>query len=341
MRAQAPAARVTLADVASQAGVDRSVVSRILNADAGLRVRDDTRQRVLRVAKELGYRPNSAARSLRTAQAGAFGLLVPDFGDPGFAEIIRGAEEYAAEHDCVVLTASSQGEKATLRRHLERISNGRVDGLVFAGSRVELTTAEMEGFHLPWLLLNRRTPRARRFVILDDTRAAEMATTHLIELGHRRIAYITGPQWADTATRRRAGYEQALHAAGLEVDERLIVSSEYEFAEGSAATGDLLSRRGKRPTAIFADSWSIGIGVLHGLHAAGLRAPAEMSVVTIHDVPVGSHLTPPLTSVRMPMRELGRRGIELLMSTQADDPIRETFEGPIELVVRESTAPPG
>jgi LacI family transcriptional regulator len=336
-------ARVRLADVAAGAGVDRSIVSRILNDEAGLRVRDDTRARVLQVAKQLGYRPNTAARSLRTAQAGAVGLLVPDFRDPLYAEIIRGAEEAAGAHGHVVLTASSEGEKATLRRHLERISNGRVDGLVFAGSKVELTTTEMEGFQLPWLLLNRRTPRARRFVILDDVAAADAAVTHLIELGHQRIAYVTGPSWADTATRRRMGYEQALARAGIEVDEGLVTVSEYALEAGSRAVGEVLAKRGRgaRATAIFADSWTIGAGVIHGLYAAGVRCPDEMSVVTIHDVPTSSHLCPPLTSVRMPMRELGRRGIELLLSTAPDEPIRETMPGGFELVVRESTARPG
>jgi LacI family transcriptional regulator len=334
-------AKVTLADVAAKAGVDRSIVSRILNAEVGLRVRDDTRARVHRAVKELGYRPNSVARSLRTAQAGAFGLLVPDFADPLFAQVIRGAEEAAATYDRVVLTASTQGEKAALRSHLERISNGRVDGLVFAGSRVELTTAEMEGFHLPWLLLNRRTPRARRFVILDDTAAADMAVTHLIDLGHRRVAYITGPPWADTAARRRAGYERALNTAGIDVDERLIVASEYAFDSGAAATQQLLDRKDPQPTAIFADSWTIAVGVLHQLHASGVAVPSRMSVVNIHDVPVATHLSPALTAVRMPMQALGARGIELLMSTQADDPIRETLDAPMELVVRGSTAPPG
>jgi LacI family transcriptional regulator len=330
---------VTLADVAAGAGVDRSVVSRILNAEEGLRVRAETRARVLRVAKDLGYRPNSAARSLRTSRAGAFGLVIPDFRDPLIAEMIKGAEDAAAEHDSVILTASSLGEKATLRRHLERISNGRVDGLVFANSRVELTTAEMEGFHLPWVLLNRRTPRARRFVILDDQAAADMAVTHLVELGHRRIAHITGPAWADVATRRRAGYEQALTRAGLEVDERLIIDSEYDYAAGSIATTQLLARR-RRFTALFAHSWTVGVGVLHALYMAGIRVPEEMSVATVHDVPMLTHLCPPLTAVRMPMQQLGRRGIELLLTTSAQDPIKETLDAPIELMVRESTAPP-
>lgn len=323
----------TLADVAARAQVDRSVVSRLLNDDARLNVRPETRERVLAAVAELHYRRNPNARSLRTARAYAYGLLIPDFTNPIYAQIITGAEAAAAAQGCLLLTGSAVID-------VDLLGPGRIDGLLLAGTPTTSAFAErVHELDVPWLLLNRRAPELRRHLILDDERAAALAVRHLAELGHRRIAHLAGPPEADTATRRQAGYLAALAAAGLEPDERLIVPADYTNAGGAAGMRALLALD-RRPSAVFVANVASAIGALWAVREEGLTVPGDVSVVAVHDLPLAGYLEPPLTTVRMPLGELGRRGIEVLSSVPAEQPIEEVVAGPVELVVRGSAAPP-
>lgn len=332
--------RVRLADVAERAGVDRSIVSRLINNDSQLKVRPATRERVMQAIKELGYRPNAAARSLRTARAGAFGLVIPDFANPVYARIIKGAEAAAATNGNLLLTASSSGGKTALQEHLNLLTNGRVDGMLLAGSEVGDAMADaLDQVSLPWLLVNRSGRRAKRWVVLDDEGAAAMAVEHLLELGHTRIGHVSGPPAVHTAKRRRAGYVRAMRKAGLEVDEDLIVEADYTDAGGAQAVERLL-RGPTHPTALLVANVASAIGAMYALTEAGVRIPRDVSVVAIHDLPMAGCLIPPLTTVAMPLEELGRRAIELLESSSPDEPIREIVAGPMALVVRRSTAAP-
>lgn len=329
-----------MADVAERAGVDRSIVSRLINNDPALHVRPATRERVVEAIKELGYTPNAAARSLRTAKAGAFGLVIPDFGNPVYAAIIKGAESAAAESGNLLLTASSSGGRTAVRQHLDLLKNGRVDGMLLAGSEVGDALAEaLDEVNLPWLLVNRSGRRAKRWVVLDDEGAASMAVDHLVELGHTRIAHIAGPAGAHTAKQRRAGYVRAMRNAGLDADDRLVVEADYTDDGGARAAADLI-QRSMRPTAVVVANIASAIGAIHAFTEAGVAIPDDMSIVAIHDLPLAGRLIPPLTTVAMPLEQLGRRAIELLQTAPAGEPIREVVSGPMELVVRRSTAPP-
>jgi LacI family transcriptional regulator len=328
--------RVTLADVAARARVDRSVVSRVINGDPGLSIRDTTRKRVAKAIEELGYRPNSLARSLRTARAGALGLLIPDFSNPIYAQVIKGAEAKAAENDCLLVASSASGPQSSPDA-IDLLTNGRVDGMLFAGHRADgRKWGRLDELRLPWLLLNQRVPGASRFVILDDERAARIAVEHLLELGHRRIGHLAGHAAVDTATRRRKGYVKALAAAGIDEDAELIVETQQTNAGGSEGMARLLALP-HPPTAIFVSNIAAAIGSLYCARHSGVRVPDDVSVVAVHDVPEAAFLDPPLTTVRMPLEELGRRGVELLLSEHSAGPVREVLDGPMELVVREST----
>lgn len=317
---------MTLADVAAHAGVDASVVSRVLSRDPRLNIRETTRDRVLRSVKVLDYRPNELARGLRTARSKAFGLLIPDFANPVYASIIAGAEAAATELGYLLVTGSLAVQTAVL-------GEGRVDGLLLAGPEHGLRP------DVPVILVNRRTPGARRYVILDDERAARLAVEHLAQLGHRRIAHVAGPEAADTAQRRLTGYLKAMTDAGLAVDDDLVVHTDYTDAGGAAAMRELVGR-GRAPTAVFVANVASAIGALHEARSAGLRLPDDLSVVAVHDLPLAGYLSPPLTTVRMPLGELGRQAITLLASVPADEPVQVVVDGPMELVVRSSTAPP-
>ncbi|PXY29080.1 LacI family transcriptional regulator [Prauserella sp. PE36] len=336
---QAHSGKVTLADVATVAGVDRSVVSRVINDDPRLSVRQETRQRVLDTIERLGYRPNAAARSLRTARAYMFGLFIPDFANPVYAEIIKGAEQAANQLGYGLMTASSGGVRLGLQHYLDLLGQSRVDGLLFAGEESGHELERLRSASVPWLLVNRRIEGSRRYVVLDDERGSGLAVEHLAALGHRRIAHLAGPETADTARRRRAGYTAAMAAAGLRTGTRYTAHADYTPEGGAAAMRELLAVR-PRPTAVFVANVASAVGALRTLHEAGLSVPGDMSVIAMHDMSLAGHLVPALTTVRMPLEGLGRRSLELLATTHPQDDITEVVAEPVEVVVRASTGPP-
>ncbi|MGH2698844.1 MAG: LacI family DNA-binding transcriptional regulator [Actinomycetota bacterium] len=330
----------TLADVAARASVDRSVVSRVLTGDSRLNIRASTRARVLQAVADLHYRPNAIARSLRQGRTGVLGLLIPDFANPVYAEIIKGAESAAGDLGVVLLTASACDDGFGARRYAELVTQGRLDGLVLAGaSETEEIAASLARDGVPWLMLNRRPNRTRRSIILDDERAALLAVNHLLELGHSRIAHIGGPPEADSAIRRRAGYEKALRDARVEVDASLIRAADHGEEAGAKAMKRLLGSRA-RPTAMFAANVAQAIGALQAARRAGVEIPGDLSIVATHDFRPAAFLDPPLTTVKMPLEQLGRRAVELLANSLPDEDIDEVVGTPMELVLRESTGPP-
>ncbi|GAA1550569.1 LacI family DNA-binding transcriptional regulator [Kribbella sancticallisti] len=331
--------RVTISDVAARAGVDKAIVSRVVN-DKAVSIRPETRERVLLAIRELGYRRNMAARSLRTASTGAVGLFIPDFANPVYAEIITGAETAALARGYVLMVGSSAGAGHRTKDYLEALGEGRVDGLLLAGgpiSPAEQQTLDAQG--VPWLLVNRRGRSTTRHVVLDDDRAAQVAVGHLLDLGHRRIAHVAGPAGADTARRRREGYRKALRAAGIEPEASLVAAADYTPAGGFEAASALLAS-GRPPTALFVANVASAIGVLTAVRERGLSVPDDISVVAVHDLPLAEHLVPALTTVRMPLRSLGARATELLLETDPRRPVAEVVRDPIDLVIRRSTARP-
>jgi LacI family transcriptional regulator len=325
---------VRLRDVAAAAGVDASVVSRVLSGDQRLSVRPETRQRVLEVAASLNYRPNRAATTLKTARTMAIGMVVPDLANPAFSLIALGAEQRASEagYVLVVIRGSVPGPPADLE--------GRVDGLLIAAATSGTTYARGHVGGLPAVLVNRKERGEIPSVIVDDQAGAAMAVRYLLSLGHTRIAHVAGPQNADTARRRRAGYLSELAASGIEPPPDWIVEASYEEAPAQLAATRLLALQ-PRPTALFAANIRIAIGTLAAIHRLGLRVPEDVSIVGFDDLPLAAYLHPPLTTVRMPLFELGSQAVDSLLSEiggrRAED---VTVSIPPELVVRASTAAP-
>lgn len=331
--------RVTLTDVAERAGVDKAVVSRVVNADPKLAIRPETRARVVAAIAELDYQPNATARSLRTARTRSIGLFIPDFSNPIYGEIMSGAEEAATAHGYALVTGSAAVEGRRTRQYLDLLGAGRVDGLLLAGGRI--TPADRDSLDaggVPWLSVNRRIPGSRRYLVLDDEAAARLAVEHLVDLGHRRIAHIAGPDTADTARRRRKGWATALAAAGLEADPELVEPADYTPGGGGEAVERLLERA-PAASAIFVANVASAIGVLAVLRWRGVRVPEQVSVVAVHDLPLAEYLSPALTTVAMPLRELGSRAVQVLLGGRADEAVGEVVREPIHLVVRDSTAP--
>ena len=335
--------RATLRDVAKLAGVSISVVSRELNGDPVLRARDETRQRIQEAAKALGYTPSHAARSLRLARAFAIGLLVPDVTNPVYDLLIRGVEDAADGLGYQVLlgrTERLQPESDFLRR---LVGEGRVDG--FLVQRMDETDAH-DFAHLieggaPVVLLNSRGSR-RGSAVLDDAAGARLATEHLLELGHRDIALVGGDVHSHTGRARERGYLEAIKAAGMRRRSAWILHSGYSTEAGERAIHELGLASGRRPTAVVVANVTAALGVLRGAREIGLAVPQQLSVVAIHDSWVADYAWPSLTTVRMPLYELGQEAVRLLhLRLMGERAMDVTVDQPAPVVIsRGSTAPP-
>lgn len=331
--------RTTMSDVAAHAGVDVSVVSRVLNNDPSLRVREETRRDVLRYVEELQYRPNMLARGLRTARSQMIGLILPDLRNPVYASIIVGAERAATRLDQVLLVGTStQGELIDERRNTI-LGSGRVDSLLIGGSIDPADLQPLQRSGVPFLLVNRRSKDFERSVVIDDARAAAIAVEHLISLGHKRIGHIAGPPDVEPSKRRHAGYVEAMRAAKLPVRSQWTVAESITPEGGAAAMAKMLSERNP-PTAVIVGSVGPAIGAIEQARRSGLEVPRDLSVVSMHDIDLLQWIHPGLTTVRTPLEELGERAVQILFDTPGDTRIAEVVGEPLELIVRESTAPP-
>ena len=321
-------------DVAAVAGVDTSVVSRVLNGDERLAIRPETRERVLDAVTRLGYRPNLAARTLKTAQTMALGMVVPDFANAAYAEIARGAEQRASEFGYILLLASGNTQDRL------PMLEGRIDGLLYAIATSDPRGPRRLPERIPSLLVNRREPGLGPSIVGNDEDCAELATQHLIDLGHRRIAHLVAEPSVDTSRRRAAGYRRAMSMAGLPVTGDLTVETSVDEGGGYHAALALM-RSESPPTAIFVTTARWALGVLAACEEAGASVPEDVSIVAFSDVPIARYMHPALTTVQLPLVTMGAGAVDMLLQlidgTNVDDVM---VTDPPRLDVRASTAPP-
>lgn len=334
-----------IVDVARRAGVAPSVVSRLLNGDPTLRVRPETRDRVLAATEELQYAPNHAARALRRASVGALGLAVRDLHNPVYGEIIAGAEEAARALSSVLMLAdvdSLASDDATFRRV---VNGGAIDGLMLQrdGRVSEGVVERVAGAHVPVVILNERVESPLSGVAVDDRAAAAVATAHLLDLGHREVAHLAVGGDNSRARDRLDGWRDAMIAAGVDPRPDLVTLGGVRPETGFRGLMELLRGAARRPTAVFAGSLLSAVGALTAAHAVGLRVPEDLSILGFHDAWFAEYVYPPLTVVRLPLREMGSRAVRLLSERAAGGPPRQVqiTEPAPELVRRGSTAAPG
>ena len=327
----------TLGDVARAAGVHVSTVSRVLTDAPRHRVSPETRERVRRVAAELKYRPNDVARALRTACSGALGMLVPSLRNPVYAEITRGAFRRAWERGLVVVLAEDVGGEDAERAYERLVQKSRIDGLLIAGARPgSILAAQAADVPVPFVYVNRRQPGAHN-VSMREEDAARVAAEHLLGLGHRRLGHLAGPRDIDTARRRLSGFRAAAKAGGAAV---AVVHAAFDEREAYRAMGELVARA-PRPTAVFTSNFNQAIGALAAARGARLDVPRDLSLVTYDDDPIGEFLAPALTSIRMPLQELGVAAVDAMLGRLDGRPPEDVTVGTApELVVRASTARP-
>ncbi len=319
-------------DVAAEAGVDPSLVSRLLSGDQSLTVRPETEERVMAAVRRLDYRRNTAARALKTARTLAIGMVVPDLRNVLYAEIAEAADARARAAGYVLLIAGGDVRMRT------EILEDRVDGLLYAIATAEGVPRMNGPGAPPAILINRRERDSGPSVILDDQTGVAVGTRYLISLGHRWIAHIAGPLNVDTARRRRRGYLNAMAEAGLEVPAGYVAESTFDEVGGLTAAANLLQLT-PRPTAIVVANSVAAVGAMAAVQHTGLRVPDDISVVGLHDIPHAPYLNPPLTTVRMPLAELGSRSVDALLGMiHGASPGQVVVSRPPELIVRGSTA---
>jgi LacI family transcriptional regulator len=329
--------------------VDPSTASRVLRGDPAQHVRPETRQRILDAARELRYRPNAWARSLRTRRTGTLGLVIPSLDNVGFADVTHGIQQAAAEAGRLVLVVEAEALPADGSGQAEEVyerlvGEGLVDGLIAAYATLEDShLGHLAEQGIPLVLVNRRTSGVSGSVVVDDRRGSQMAVEHLASLGHRRIGFIGLDAATDTAQRRRTGYRDGLAVAGLADDPACQQMAPPTEAGGRAGMERLLAatRPAGWPTAVFVASLMSALGARAGLTAAGLSIPRDVSLIAFNDHPIAEHLAPPLTTIRMPNLRMGREAVRMLLGAIEGEAVSDLFidEAP-QVVVRASTASP-
>src|SRR6516225_8663161 len=333
---------VTLKDVAAMAGVHPATVSRALNPETRLLVRDDTARRVLEAAEALGYHPNTVARSLRTRRSSTVGVLIPDLTNPLFPPIVRGIEDRLAADGYVALIGNTDSDDERERMVFDFMRARHVDGLVLATARLHHPLlAEAARAEMPVVLINRLAQDySFPSVSVDNERGVRMAVAHLSALGHRRIAHIAGPQEMSTGLSRYRGFVTAMESARLPIDDDLVVFAKAFTVEEGLRCSRLLLDRGAGCTAIAAGNDMLAVGCYAALDETGLGCPEDISVVGFNDMPFIDRLRPPLTTIRFPHYQVGTEAAQLLLELISDGsgPVKILYLAP-ELVIRGSTAP--
>jgi LacI family transcriptional regulator len=331
-----------LQDVAEQAGVSLATASRVLSGSQ-YRVSAALRVRVLDAAAELHYVPNAHARALVSASTSTVGVIVHDVSDPYFSEIARGVLRVANEHDLLVLICNTYRDPDRELQYVLALRAQRVRAVVLAGSgfvdsEVERRTTQalvgVEAVGGRAVLIGRHRAGVDS-VLPDNVGGARLVGKHLTELGHRNIAVVAGPKHLTTIEDRLSGFRRALDEADLDLPVSRIVETDFTRDGAYDGTPRLLESA-PEATAIFALNDAMAIGVLAALRARGIRVPEDMSVVGFDDIPIARDLTPPLTTVRLPMELMGARAMELALRRRVKEPRRLPTKA--TLVVRDSAA---
>jgi LacI family transcriptional regulator len=334
---------VTVRDVARKAGVHPGTVSRVLNPERRHLISEETAKRVERAAKELGYEANQIARGLRTRQSFTVGVLIPDLTNPLFPPVVRGIEDYLDPFGYTALLTNTDSDAEREARGLDALAARQVDGFLIAPTEPRADRVDRmieDGVAL--VLLNRSIPRAGGFAVTpDDRRGAMAAVEHLVNLGHRAIAHVGGPQSMSPGQERYRGFLEALKEHGIaESDEITVFADSFIGGAGIEPTRELLGRDVPF-TAVFAANDLLALDVIDVLREADLACPKDVSVIGFNDMPFADRFNPPLTTIHFSHYEMGHSAAELLLGQINDESAKpRTVVLATELVERQSTAKP-
>ena len=335
MEPASPGTIVTLKDVAAASGVSVSTASRAL--DERITSRSAAAAHVRKVAEELGYRRNSFASSLRRGETRTLGVLVPRLSDTVMALMFEELERAASSRGYFAMVATSGDDPNDEKRAAETLLDRNIDGLILATARLD--------DELPRLLRQRNVPHALVLrtdgvspsALGDDEVGGYLAVRHLIDLGHRDIAVVTGPSFTSTGIARLAGARKALDEAGIAPRDQWLVAAGYGIENGFSAGEALLAVGQHRPTAVFAANYNIAMGINAAAHRHNLAIGQELALVGYNDTPLSARLPTPLTSVRVPLDQIARTAIDIITDPGKEPLIRKSMP---TLIPRESSGPP-
>ena len=326
-------------DVAIHAGVSVTTVSHVVN---GTRfVSEGARLRVVDAVRELSYVPSAVARSLKHNTTRTFGMVIPNNSNPYFAEIIRGVEDRCFAAGYNVILCNSNDDPQRQASYLRVLAEKRIDGLIFVASGTDaVVRATLQDFKTPMVLLDRDVSGMHcDLVEVDHVVGGELATRHLLDLGHPRVACISGPPGLSPSSQRRAGWKQALADAGVDRAEADLARGDFTARGGYLAMQQLL-RRKPRPTAVFVCNDLMAFGALNAASVEGVRVPEELSIVGFDDIELAAYSSPPLTTIAQPKLRIGTLAAELLLERVGQNRVdgRRIILDP-QLSIRGTTAP--
>ncbi|MBI1877198.1 MAG: LacI family DNA-binding transcriptional regulator [Chloroflexi bacterium] len=303
---------ITLEEIAKATGYSVPTVSRALT-NSNYPVNPATRQRIVETAQAMGYKPNLSARSLRTDQTNTIGVIVDDILSPFVPPIVRGIQDYLKAFDYLCLIVNSDWDPELEQDAINTLVSRPVDGIIFVEYSHTAVNEALERSHKPYVFVHRLfgSP-VKNSVVPDDHYGAALAVRHLVHLGRRRIAYINGPEGWHSAQRRLAGYKDELAAQNLAFDPALVQPGDWEFEGGYTATQNLLALAGL-PTAIFAANDLMALGAINAIQDAGLQVPEDIAVIGYDNRDFTRVFRPRITTISMPIYEMGRMAAELLV----------------------------
>lgn len=335
----------TLAEVAKIAGVSPATASRVLSG-SGYRVRPELRHRVLAAARSLNYVPNAHAQALVRARTQVVGVVTHDVSDPYFAEIVRGAQRVASAAGRLTIICNTYRDPDREVEYVRLLHAQRVEAIVLAGSGRDdrrygqKMAAAVEAYLATGgrLVVISRHHLPGDAILPDNFGGARALAHYLADLGHRQIGVISGPPKLTTTRDRVEGFRQGLRERGLDLPEDLVLPGDFGRASGEVGVRALLQRQ-PRITAVFALNDQMAVGALAALRGLGIRVPEDLSLAGFDDMPIARDVFPQLTTVRVPMEEMGARAMELALEAPGEE-LRVVFL-PTEVVPRESTSSPG
>lgn len=329
--------RVTLRELANKAGVSVSTVSRVLT-NSNHPISADTRQHILALARELGYRPNMAGRSLRTDKSFSIGIIVDNICSPFTPPIIRGIQDHLKKPGYSSLILNGDGDQETEIEAVRDLVSRSIDGIIFVESWLREAGPSLELAGKPCVFVHHLFGAGHRNSVLVDERfGAQLAVKHLLSSGHRRIAHVSGPEGWRATTERLSAYRDVLAEHSIPYDPLLVEEGDWELQSGVRAARKLMALP-QRPTAIFAANDRMALGAIYATQEVGLRVPGDVAVVGYDDQELASLSRPTITSVTLPCNELGKASAELLLALLEEPDLDvQPIEVRGRLVLRESS----
>lgn len=340
-------AETTIKDIAKQCGVGISTVSRAINNHPD--INPSTRKMIMKVIEETGFIPNNSARNLKRTDAKCIAVLVKGITNPFFSSMIQIIEEEAQRDRYALVLRHVEGHEDEVDVALELVKEKRLRGIIFLGGRFNHSEEKLNKLNVPFIFSTIGIDSSDWIggvefsnIAVDDRLESKKMTEYLLELGHRKIAFITERPEESIGRRRIAGYREAYQGRGVAVDEKLICYVQDEIDHYSMENGYITTKKllesGEKVTAIYAASDSLAIGVCRAVLEAGKRIPEDISVAGYDGIELGEYYNPKLTTIKQPVEKMAKKTIRLLLDVIADRQEHQQIVFPAELVERESTA---